>query len=201
MTEKHKEDNCALHFDKKDGNKRDFTPNTYQTFLSKRDEWLSLGKDYKEFTEVARRSLDIIPPGTKFNHITKKNNAYHSSCYQLFTNKNKLERARRSEEIPVLVPSQSKPVESSYVPPPSKRSLRVQLRKQHETNSHPNEPEPSSSNILPKKCLVCNSYDPIYVWNSKVCQILCLNFQPIYIFFTTTNDKHYFQRKFRIILV
>lgn len=54
-------EDCVLHFDGKGGVTRFFTETTLKTFLSRRNEWLTLDTDYKEYVAIARKTLERIP--------------------------------------------------------------------------------------------------------------------------------------------
>lgn len=73
-----------------------------------------------------------------------------------------MERARRSIEIAPPAEPQCEAQDNSG-PPAPKCSMRIHLQ-QEQLTSKPCDSEqlPSSSNILPKKCLICKRYDPIY---------------------------------------
>lgn len=164
-------EDCVLHFEGKGGPRRKFTDVSFQKFLIRRKEWLLLSRDYKEFTKVARETLDIISPDSNLEDLDEMNKLYHVSCYQMFTNTDKLDRAKRSTEIPLLQTPllQHNTQENLDEPPAPKRSKRIQL--QQELAAKPidsTEPLPSTSKILPRKCLICKSYNPIYVTDSKV---------------------------------
>ena len=78
----------------------------------------------------------IIPLQTRLEDLESEKKAYHISCYQLFTNKEKFDRAKRAAEIPL--PGSQIPVELE--PSAPKRSLRIQQRRVHEAHVNPDDP-------------------------------------------------------------
>lgn len=159
-------EDCVLHFDGKGGVTRFFTETTLKTFLSRRNEWLTLDTDYKEYVAIARKTLERIPiDSSKLGDLFEKDRCYHVSCYQLFTNKTKIERAKK------FIDSEEKTFDEQIVepshaePPPRKLSRRIILQKEIPPTD---QPQPSSSGILPRKCLICKKYGAIYVKDIKV---------------------------------
>ena len=132
-----------------------------KTFISRRNEWLSLDGDYKEYLTIARKALERIPSDySKLGDLNAKDRCYHVSCYQLFTNKTKIERAKK-----LIDAQENKACDEPIESPARKISRRIQLQQEIPPTD---QPEPSSSGILPRKCLICNKYEAIYVKDIKV---------------------------------
>ena len=89
------EDCCVIHFDIKAGDVRVLLAVTLNKLLERREEWLSLSVDYGKFSEVARKSLEFIPTDTA-TILENLGPLYsHVSCYRLFTDVEKLRRAKK----------------------------------------------------------------------------------------------------------
>ena len=93
---------CAIHFDGKVGEIKSFTTETLTKIFDVRGQWLNLSAPYKNFTEVAEKSLKLIEDSSDFN-VDRINEAYgyHPSCYRYFTDINKLQRAKTLLPTPV----------------------------------------------------------------------------------------------------
>ena len=89
------ERSCAIHFDGKGGEIKSFTEETLSKMLDVRGHWLSLSAPYKNFTDVAKKSLKLIDDSSNFS-LERINEAYgyHLSCYRFFTDISKLQRAK-----------------------------------------------------------------------------------------------------------
>lgn len=85
---------CAIHFDGK-GEIKSFTNETLTKMLDVRGHWLSLSAPYKNFTDVAKKSIKLIDESSNFN-LERINEAYgyHPSFYRYFTDISKVQRAK-----------------------------------------------------------------------------------------------------------
>ena len=160
--------NCVIHFADESGPTRAFTADSFQTFLSRRTEWLSLSRDYKEFSSVARQSLAKLPAVIK-NVEDADGKVYHIECYRLFTNREKIERAKTFNLKHVEDEEEDQP--------PNKRrrfSVRLEAAAGPSSSSDMQQlaPHRSSANILPRICLVCRKSGPVYVKKVRVNMIL-----------------------------
>ena len=136
------------------------------TFFSRRNDWLTISRDYKGFLSVARRSLEhVLKDIWNLKRVEEKIRCHYISCYQIFTNKSKFERAREAIEN-IEKHAHDDDEENPEEQPPSRKSRKLWL--QQEDNPPPDLPEPSSLGILPQKCLICNKYEPVYVKVPKV---------------------------------
>ena len=147
-------------------NKRKFTEVTFKKFLDCRKEW-SLDKEYKGFVTVARESLDKVPVDAADIHQIQ-NRTYHVSCYQLFTNISKLERAKNSKQQDESVADepQSQSCSSSLSCNRRKSARTFTKPTNYATNNQANF-LPVSFNILPKVCIICKKSGPIFVKDNK----------------------------------
>ena len=79
------ERSCAIYFDGKGGEIKSFMEETLSKMLDVRGHWLSLSAPYKNFTDVAKKSLKLIDDSSNFS-LERINEAYgyHLSCYSFF---------------------------------------------------------------------------------------------------------------------
>ena len=134
-----------------------------KTFISRRNEWLSLDGDYKEYLTIARKTLERIPSdSSKLGDLNEKDSrCYHVSCF--CTNYLQI-RLRLNGQKKLIDAQENKACDEPIEPPARKISRRIQLQQEIPPTD---QPEPSSSGILPRKCLICNKYGAIYVKTSR----------------------------------
>lgn len=151
---------CVIHFDGKKGEQKRLTAETLSKIIERRREWLNLPDSYKEFTEVAKKSFEFISESVALNkNDIPENLVYHIQCYRNFTDKTKIERAKTT------LSNASR-----------KRSICETANKNEATTSKPQKAprttrqsgstscqSSSTSNVLPKICLVCKRPGPIYI--------------------------------------
>ena len=124
--------------------------------------------DYKGFVTVARDSLNKVPvDASDINQI--QNKSYHVSCYQLFTNVSKLQRAKqqdervaKEEEVPPSDQQQQCCQSSSTLSGDRRKSARTLNNNKANANAIQ-----VSTNILPKICIICKKSGPIFIKDNK----------------------------------
>ena len=86
---------CAIHLREKGGEIKSFTNETLTKMLEVREQWLNLSAPYKNFTDVAKKSLKLIDDSSNFNlDGINESYCYHPSCYRYFMDICKLQRAK-----------------------------------------------------------------------------------------------------------
>lgn len=152
---------CVVHFEGKKGEMKQLSNETLKTLVQRRREWLSL--EYKDFSNVARNSFDLLPAGvTDIEELPGKVN-YHYSCYRAFTDLSKLERAkkscaRRSDKSDFGCDGR---VEEDDAP-----REKIRRSKRQSFSMPGNNATASSSSVLAKSCLICKTHGPIYITDS-----------------------------------
>ncbi len=164
------ETGCIIHFEGKAGPLREITKETWSKIQERRDQWLSLGSPYGNFTVVANKSFEKIPKNVD-SPPPQSGLCYHLSCYRAFTDKTKLERAtqtllnttkkRKNENDDDEQGCYDEPCE-----PPPRRSTRLEMLPLIAAASCGNSSSPSlcsTSTVLPSFCLICKKAGPISV--------------------------------------
>ena len=144
---------CAIHFDGKGGEIKSFTEETLSKMLDVRRHWLSLSAPYKNFTDVAKKSLKLIDDSSNFS-LERINEAYgyHLSCYRYFTDISKLQRAKTALGNSSIKRTAQESIDEtdSEDPDPATKVARTTRRSLEKETSGPRR----SSNILPEICLI-----------------------------------------------
>ena len=149
---------CVIHFEGKEGQIKYLTQQTLEKIVERREQWLCLSSEYKDFTKVAKRSFEFIPESLNVNDIAK-NYFYHSACYRNFTDISKLERAKRTLSNAGTKRQGDSPSEEEEVKPTPEKVSRT-TRKSFATARATSAS--GSSSILPKSCLICKRPGPIF---------------------------------------
>ena len=151
----------AIHFDgKENGELKEFTEGTLAKVRDVRSQWLSLPGPYKNFTKVAKESFKTIGDNIDLEKVNEACD-YHLQCYRNFTDISKLERAKTT----IANSSIERPAEdnSQEIDEAShQRQAKVSRPKRHllKEGTTPGE---TSSNILPRVCLICKRPGPLYI--------------------------------------
>ena len=150
---------CVIHFEGKEGQIKYLTQETLDKIVERREQWLCLSSEYKDFTKVAKKSFEFIPESLNVNDIAK-NYFYHSACYRNFTDISKFERAKKTlsnagRKCQGDSPSEE---EEEVKPTPEKvpRTTRQSFATARATSAS------GSSSVLPKSCLICKQPGPIF---------------------------------------
>ena len=80
------ETECIIHFEGKPGPLRELTKETWSKIQERRDQWLSLGSPYGNFTVVANKSFEKIPKNVD-SPPPQSGLCYHLSCYRALLTK------------------------------------------------------------------------------------------------------------------
>jgi hypothetical protein len=148
---------CVIHFEGKEGEIKRFTQDTLAKIIESRKEWLNLPFSYKNFTSVAKKSLEYLNDSGDLSDEEKC--CYHLSCYRKFTDINKIKRAMGTSAPEKIATGDAENIDIDYpkpekVPRITTRRSFGSLGKCHESRS---------SNVLPDACLICKKKGPIYV--------------------------------------
>ena len=160
---------CAIHFDGKGGEIKRFRDETLTKMLDVRGQWLCLSAPYKNFTDVAKKSLKLIENSSNFD-LGKINEVcgYHLSCYRYFTDISKLRRAKNTlANSSIKRTAQERTDETdSEDPDPATKVTRTTCRSLGKATSCARR----SSNVLPEICLICKRAGPLTI-TERVCYI------------------------------
>ena len=153
---------CVVHFEGKEGQIKYLTQETLYKIVERREQWLSLSSEYKNFTKVAKKSLELIPgreqrESLNINDIPK-NYFYHSACYRNFTDISKFERAEKTLRNISRKRQGDSPIKEEVKATPIKvpRTTRKSFSTARATSAS------GSSSVLPKSCLICKQPGPIF---------------------------------------
>ena len=163
------EKECIIHFEGKAGPLRELTKETWSKIQERRDQWLSLGSPYGNFTVVANKSFEKIPKNVD-SPPPQNGLCYHLSCYRAFTDKSKLERATQTLQNAKKRQNENDDEQGCYdeqCEPPPRRSTRLEmlpLIAAASTSKRSSSPSLcSTSTVFPSFCLICKKAGPIWV--------------------------------------
>ena len=140
-----KERFCLVHYSGTDSSLLPFTKKRFQTFLSRRRQWLELVKDDDVSSLVAKKSLSVCPD----ENVNYTNFFFHAKCYNQFTDVSKIERAeeraakRKEHDNP-----EQNPLDKDLRSPEAKRRTRSTFESVLQQKS-------CASNVLPHLCIIC----------------------------------------------
>ena len=157
-------EDCVVHFEDKGGDSRKISAVTLSTLLERREEWLTLPKPYGKFTEVARKSLEFIPKDTETIEDLGPL-YYHVSCYRLFTDVEKLRRARKNAESTT---------DDQAEPSTSNDSRRRSARNGPISSTLSKRPK---RDVLPTFCLICKVPGPIWITDKVLISKIYLKYR------------------------
>lgn len=160
---------CIIHFEGVDERLTSFTECTYNKFLERREEWRSV---FDNTNEVAVKSFEFIAEGLDFSSSEVQEASFHYTCYRRFTDKSKLERARKrkAKEIDTCD-------ELSELINPDELGRKVNTRSSSSLVVEADENDGRSKDILPHICLICKK-KTLYV-SDKVLSFFQLSFKCI----------------------
>ena len=160
-----------IHFDGKEGELKTLTNETLLKIIERRKRWLQLPAKYKEFTEVAKKSFEFLSDQVVDTEqlLAARKHSYHIKFYRNFTDTSKIERAAKTL---ANVKTTKTATEDDTPPIPRKttRAIALQL-----SGARIPSPQSSSTNVLPKFCLICKGHGPIYI-TDKVRYFIFLKF-------------------------
>ncbi len=154
---------CVVHFEGKEGQIKKLTQDTLEKIIERRKQWLGLTSPYKNFTEVAKTSLEYIPeqPESLDVNDIAENFCYHTACYRNFTDISKFESAKNTLKNADRKRSgdscSEKDGEFGARPNKVTRNTRQSFGITCAASSS------GSSNVLSQVCLVCKQPGPIFI--------------------------------------
>ena len=164
---------CIIHFDGKEGELKTLTQETLLKIIERRKQWLQLPAEYKEFTEVAKKSFEFLnDPVEATEQLLARKYSYHIKCYRNFTDIYKIERAAKTLANAKQTKNATED-DTPFIPRKTTRAITLQS-----SGGRIPLPQSSSTNVLPKFCLVCKGHGPIYI-TDKVRYFNFLNFHSI----------------------
>ena len=150
---------CVIHFEGVEEILTSFTECTYNKFLERRDEWRSV---LDATRKIAVKSFDHLPEGLDFLSLEVQEASFHYTCYRRFTDKSKLERARKRKAKYMDI-SNHKLSESEFVVP---EVSKVNTRSSSSLVVETDQNERRCKDVLPHICIICQK-NTLYV-NDKV---------------------------------
>lgn len=157
---------CAIHFEGEDNKDiRVVTDITLKRIIERRKQWLDLSGSYNNFSSVAVNSFEFIPADVHNVDQLPRKCFYHIKCYRNFTDITKIERANKTLANVTKKRNGSEDIDAVVEDAPPEKIVRTTRQS---LIANDKEHERSSSNILPKRCLICKIYGPIYVSDSVV---------------------------------